>query len=90
MKLKDQHIFVTGGADGIGRAVVQDVADAGAKVSFCDLNVEKGRAYESELRAGGHRAFFVEGNVGSVAQMEAVHSAITKEFGDVQGLVNNA
>ena len=45
MKLKDQHIFVTGGADGIGRAVVQDVADAGAKVSFCDLNVEKGRAY---------------------------------------------
>ena len=50
MKLKDQHIFVTGGADGIGRAVVQDVADAGAKVSFCDLNVEKGKAYEAELK----------------------------------------
>ncbi|NQW06129.1 MAG: SDR family NAD(P)-dependent oxidoreductase, partial [SAR202 cluster bacterium] len=56
MKLKGQHIFVTGGADGIGRAVVQDAADAGAKVSFCDLNVEKGKAYESELRAGGHQA----------------------------------
>ena len=63
MKLKDQHIFVTGGADGIGRAVVQDVADAGAKVSFCDLNVEKGKAYEAELKADGHRAHFVPGNV---------------------------
>ncbi|MSW09148.1 MAG: dehydrogenase, partial [Actinobacteria bacterium] len=26
MKLKDQHIFVTGGADGIGAAIVLDVA----------------------------------------------------------------
>ena len=90
MKLKDQHIFVTGGADGIGRAVVQDVADAGAKVSFCDLNVEKGKAYETELKAAGHRAHFVPGNVGVVAQMQEVHAAITKEFGEVNGLVNNA
>ena len=66
MKLKDQHIFVTGGADGIGRAVVQDAADAGAKVSFCDLNVEKGKAYEAELRAAGHQAFFIQGNVGQI------------------------
>ena len=63
MKLKNQHIFVTGGADGIGRAVVQDAADAGAKVSFCDLNVEKGKFYEAELKAAGHQAFFVQGNV---------------------------
>jgi NAD(P)-dependent dehydrogenase (short-subunit alcohol dehydrogenase family) len=90
VKLKDQHIFVTGGADGIGRAVVQDVADAGAKVSFCDLNVEKGKAYEAELKAAGHQAFFIPGNVGVVAQMQEVHAAITKEFGEVNGLVNNA
>ena len=90
MKLKDRHIFVTGGADGIGRAVVQDAADAGAKVSFCDLNIEKGKAYEAELKAAGHKAFFIQGNVGVVAQMQEVHAAIVKEFGEVNGLVNNA
>ena len=36
------------------------------------------------------QAFFVQGNVGVVAQMQDVHAAITKEFGDVNGLVNNA
>ena len=37
MKLKGHHIFTTGGADGIGAACVLDAAEAGAKVSFCDI-----------------------------------------------------
>lgn len=90
MKLKDRHVYVTGGADGIGAAIVLDAAEAGAKVSFCDLNVEKGKAYEAELKSQGHRAFFHEGNVGKTESMQIVFAAITKEFGDVYGLVNNA
>ena len=34
MKLKNEHIFVTGGADGIGAACVLDAAQAGAKVPW--------------------------------------------------------
>ena len=49
MKLNGQHIFVTGGADGIGAACVLDAAQAGARVSFCDINVEKGKKYQGEL-----------------------------------------
>ena len=90
MKLKDRHVYVTGGADGIGAAIVLDAAEAGAKVSFCDLNEEKGKAYESELKSKGHRAFFHKGNVGKTESMQEVFAAITKEFGDVYGLVNNA
>ena len=48
MKLKGQHIFVTGGAAGIGAAIVLDAAQEGAKVSFCDINLEGGKAYEAE------------------------------------------
>ena len=58
MKLKDQHIFVTGGADGIGAAIVLDVAQEGAKVSFCDINVEKAEAYAKDLTAKGFSVFF--------------------------------
>jgi NAD(P)-dependent dehydrogenase (short-subunit alcohol dehydrogenase family) len=90
MKLKDRHVYVTGGADGIGAAIVLDALEAGAKVSFCDLNEEKGKAYEAELKSKGHRAFFHKGNVGKTESMQEVFAAITKEFGDVYGLVNNA
>ena len=39
MKLVNEHVFVTGGANGIGAAIVLDAAQNGAKVSFCDLAV---------------------------------------------------
>ncbi len=90
MKLAGQHIFVTGGADGIGAAIALDAAQAGAKVSFCDINEEKGKAYEAELKAQGHQAFFHIGNVGSMASMQSVFEEVTKVFGDVNGVINNA
>ena len=64
MKLKGQHIFVTGGAAGIGAAIVLDAAQEGAKVSFCDINVEGGKAYEAELNSKGFQAMFHEADVG--------------------------
>ena len=42
MKLANKHIFVTGGAKGIGEAIVRDAAAEGAKVSFIDIDVAVG------------------------------------------------
>lgn len=39
MKLANNHIFVTGGSKGIGKAIVRDCAEAGAKVSFVDIDL---------------------------------------------------
>ena len=39
MKLAGEHIFVTGGAKGIGEAIVRDAASEGAKVSFVDIGI---------------------------------------------------
>ena len=36
--LKNKHIFITGGASGIGLAVAKRLSDAGAVLSICDLN----------------------------------------------------
>ena len=90
MKLKGHHIFVTGGADGIGAACVLDAAENGAKVSFCDINVEKGKAYEAELISKGFQVFFVKADVSSMEDFEKGHSEVVKKFGDVTGLVSNA
>jgi len=38
MKLANKHIFVTGGAKGIGEAIVRDAANEGGSVSFVDIN----------------------------------------------------
>jgi len=49
MKLANKHIFVTGGAKGIGEAIVRDSAKEGAKVSFVDIDVTAGEKLVSEL-----------------------------------------
>ncbi len=64
MKLKDRHVFVTGGADGIGAGIVLDAAQEGAEVSFCDINVEKGEAYARYLSKRGLKKFSIKPMLG--------------------------
>ena len=90
MKLKDRHVFVTGGADGIGAGIVLDAAQEGAKVSFCDINVEKGEDYGRRLSERGLQNFFHQADVGSFESVERAHKASAAKFGVVNGLVNNA
>jgi NAD(P)-dependent dehydrogenase (short-subunit alcohol dehydrogenase family) len=49
MKLANKHIFVTGGAKGIGEAIVRDAAIEGASVSFIDIDVTSGEKLVKEL-----------------------------------------
>ena len=53
MKLASKHIFVTGGAKGIGKAIVRDAAAEGASVSFIDIDVTAGEKLASELNNAG-------------------------------------
>ena len=55
--------LVTGGASGIGRAVVKALAAAGAKLVVSDLNAEQGTALAAELREAGGEALFVRADV---------------------------
>ncbi len=84
------HVFVTGGAQGIGAAIVKDAALQGARVSFGDIKDEAGERYAAELRGEGHAAFFVHCDVGNLESVEQAHAKTVAEFGMVNGLVNNA
>ena len=61
--IKDQVAIVTGGAAGIGEAVVYRFADEGAKVVIVDKDADKGSALSEKVKAGGGDAVFVQADV---------------------------
>src|SRR5215208_2488490 len=84
-RLDGRVAIVTGAAQGLGRAMAEGLAEAGASVVVYDLDVERGEAAARELRALGP-ARFVRGSVTEPAAIEAAVEA----FGGLDILVNNA
>jgi len=90
VKLAGEHVFVTGGAKGIGEAIVRDAANEGAKVSFVDIDVVAAEKLVSELSAKGAQVAFVKASVANFDELSAAFKAVVAKFGDVTGVVNNA
>ncbi len=92
MELQGRVALVTGGAGGIGGAVVRSLAKAG--ISGVAINYRKSSKEAEDLageieRAGG-RALAVQANVQSDAQVRAMVAKISDHFGRLDVLVNNA
>lgn len=79
--------IVTGGAQGIGEASVQRLAQDGASVSIWDVDQARGQALADAL---GERGQFVACNVASKADVEKALAETLTRFGRVDQLVNNA
>ena len=90
MKLSGKHIFVTGGASGIGQAIVRDASAEGASVSFVDINKSAGEKLATELTAAGLNVLFAEANVADFDQLSNAFAKAVSKFGEVTGVVNNA
>ncbi len=90
MRLKGKRVIVTGGASGIGRAIVEKFTGEGAAVAICDLNEKAAKAVAAELTAKGHLAF---GFGCDVARTDSAKQAVTEAvaaLGGLEILVNNA
>jgi len=82
--------LVTGGAQGIGRAIALALAGAGLDLAIVDLNPEGVASAVAELEATGRRAFGFTGDVSSLPfAMEAVEKTVAAA-GALHVLVNNA
>ena len=90
MKLANKHIFVTGGAKGIGKAIVRDAANEGASVSFVDIDSVSGEKLVSELSSDGKKVVFFKADVASFDQLQSAFNQSVTKFGEVTGVVNNA
>ncbi len=87
-RLEGGHVLVTGGARGIGAAIVEKALAEGARVSIVDRD-ERGRDLLSALGAG-KRALFCAGDVTRAPDIARAAETATRAFGPVSGLVNNA
>ena len=88
--LEGKVAVVTGGANGIGRAIVDKLIDNGASVAIVDIDVQAGKETVKEIQQSGGTGLFVEGDVSDAAQMEIVADQIAGHFGKIEILVNNA
>ncbi|GGM70387.1 putative oxidoreductase YxbG [Thermogymnomonas acidicola] len=88
LRLEGKKCVVTGGARGIGRAIVETFLREGAQVAFCDINRERGSEVEMALR-GGCRFFHCD--VSDPGSVESFSRAVKEHFsGTLHVLVNNA
>lgn len=90
MILKDQTAIVTGGGQGIGRAICGIFAEEGASVVVVDIDEAGAGETAGQLNREGRAAKAVRADVSSGAEIEALVDGVLEDSGRVDILVNNA
>ena len=90
--LRDRTVFITGGGDGIGAAIVEQFARQGSKVAFVDINVAASQATVQRCIDAGvtHAPIFHEVDLLDIAALQSACATAIDELGGVSVLVNNA
>jgi NAD(P)-dependent dehydrogenase (short-subunit alcohol dehydrogenase family) len=87
-RFEGQGVVVTGGAQGMGRAIAQAFAEEGAGVLIADLDIERAEATAAELDGG--RVIAARCDVRDGASFQAAIDRAIAELGRVDVLANNA
>jgi 3-oxoacyl-[acyl-carrier protein] reductase len=90
VSLQGRVALVTGGSRGIGAAVAQALASAGAAVTVCARNGEAAAAAAAAIADKGRQALGVAADVSRSADADRLVAACTERFGRLDILVNNA
>ena len=90
MKLEGKVCVVTGGVQGIGRAIVEEYVREGARPAILDLNGDAAAEYAAELRERGVDARGYRCDVSVREDVVAAAALVESELGRCQVLVNNA
>jgi 2-hydroxycyclohexanecarboxyl-CoA dehydrogenase len=87
-RFEQQVAIVTGGASGIGLAVVERLSTEGAHVALVDVDAERAEAAAEGLQHNGVVA--MQGDVTDAAAMRRIATQVTEKFSTIDVLVSNA
>lgn len=90
MELEGKASVVTGGVQGIGRAIALRLARQGSDVAVIDLKDEGAEELLGEVRSLGRKSLFAKANVASITEVEKAAEVVQEALGKVDILVNNA
>jgi len=90
-RLLDKVAIVTGGAQGIGRAIANALANEGAKIVISDINESLAKTTAEEIaKTAGIETLSVKTNVANYAEVENLVKQTLDKFSKINILVNNA
>jgi NAD(P)-dependent dehydrogenase (short-subunit alcohol dehydrogenase family) len=90
LELGGNVVIVTGGSDGLGRALCRRLVAEGARVALCARDAERLGRTAAELRDAGGDALDVVADVSRPDDLVALVEATLGRWGRIDGLVNNA
>ncbi len=90
MRLEGKRAIVTGGAMGIGEAIVRLFAEEGAQVAFSARSKQPGAKLERALRSKGRDVVFMQYDAANESHCRDFVARAVKGFGGLDILVNNA
>ncbi len=87
---ENERVVVTGGANGIGKALALGFAKRGAHVAVVDIHGDEAEAVAAEIRAMGRKSFALQADVSLLEECGKILDAVMAEFGGCDVLVNDA
>lgn len=90
MSLQGRTAIVTGAAQGIGRAIAEALAQAGADIAVADLDPSRSAETVAAVEHIGRKALNIKVNVADAGETKSMVEQVLKAWGKVDILVNNA
>jgi len=90
LRLHDRVAIITGGAQGIGRAIGLLLAKNGARIVIADINDKQAEKTAQEIALLGRKSLAVKVDVSNFSEAENLGKTVFDAFGQIDILVNNA
>ncbi len=90
MKLSGKVAVVTGGGQGIGRAISLALTKNGADIAIYDINIDKSKSVADEIKTTGQRVIAIKCDVSDRQMVSKATEQVLNEFNQIDILVNNA